>query len=218
MKDARDLFRAVFRGALVPPTVHTTYTQRLFWAASIWSWALLLSCPKHRQTAAPKRWEPAHRILQKKSRLCASDLRTGCTVCEPPMEQRISWGIKTSVEAVFEIPDPQAKDETQQIKLCVSTSSTNGIWKRDATLLHLSRLPDQVDELWEGRGESEVLNPPWEDVAIAKTKTGRNKRKTLSGLLLRYHWEADQKRQKQQNHESWLLQGHRTGEGFQTRT
>lgn len=40
----------------------------------------------------------------------------------------------------------------------------------------------------------------------------------LSELLLQYHWKADQKRQEQQNHESWLLQGHGTGEGFQTRT
>lgn len=54
--------------------------------------------------------------------------------------------MKTSVEAVFEIPDPEAEDEIQQIKLCVSTSSTNGIWKRDVTLLELSRLSDQGKE------------------------------------------------------------------------
>lgn len=35
MKDARGLFRAVLKGALVPPTVHNTYTRRLFGAASI---------------------------------------------------------------------------------------------------------------------------------------------------------------------------------------
>lgn len=68
--------------------------------------------------------------------------------------------MKTSVEAVSEIPDPEAKDEIQQIKLCVSTSSASGTCKRDATLLDLSRLFDQVGELWEGRGESEVLNLP----------------------------------------------------------
>lgn len=49
-------------------------------------------------------------------------------------------------------------------------------------------------------------------------KDKRNKRKRLSEILLQYYWEADQKRQEQQNHESWLLQGHGTGEGFQTRT
>lgn len=57
--------------------------------------------------------------------------------------------MKTGVEVVSEIPDPEAKDEIQQIKLCISTSSAKGIWKRDATLLDLSRLFDQVDELWE---------------------------------------------------------------------
>lgn len=68
--------------------------------------------------------------------------------------------MKTSVEAVSEIPDPEAKDEIQQTKLCLSTSSANGTLKRDATLLDLSRLSEQTDELCERRGESEVLNLP----------------------------------------------------------
>lgn len=101
--------QAAFKGPLVPPTVHTTYTQWLFWAASIWSWAFLLSCPKHRQAAALQRWELAHRISQKEIQLCASDLWIGCTVCELPMGQRLSLGMKTSVEAISEIPDPEAK-------------------------------------------------------------------------------------------------------------
>lgn len=54
--------------------------------------------------------------------------------------------MKTSVEAVSEIPDPEAKYEIQQTKLCVSTSSANGILKRDATLLDLSRLSHQIDK------------------------------------------------------------------------
>lgn len=88
--------------------------------------------------------------------------------------------MKTSVEAVSEIPDPEAKDEIQQIKLCVPTSSV-GIWRRAAALLNLSRLSDQAGE---GRGESEALNQPREDGAAAQTKTRGNKRKTFSELLL----------------------------------
>lgn len=67
--------------------------------------------------------------------------------------------MKTSVEAVSEIPDPEAKDEIQQIKLCVY-QLCNRIWKRDAALLDLRSLSDQVDELWERGGECEVLNLP----------------------------------------------------------
>lgn len=52
------------------------------------------------------------------------------------------------------------KNEIQQTELCVSISSANGIWRRDAALLDLSRMSDQVDEPWEGRGQSEVLNLP----------------------------------------------------------
>lgn len=32
-------------------------------------------------------------------------------MCELSLGQGLSWGIKTSIEAVSEIPDPEAKDE-----------------------------------------------------------------------------------------------------------
>lgn len=70
------------------------------------------------------------------------------------------WELKQVLKLSLKYLTQRQKDEIQQMKLCVSTSSANGIWKRDASLLDLRRLSDQVDELWEGRGEPEALNLP----------------------------------------------------------